>query len=318
MKTLFLGTPSVAVPYLELVHAQSDLRAVLTKPDEPAGRGYTLQSSAVKQKALQLGLPILQPETLKAPQLLEQVVAFGADVGFVVAYGKILPDTFLNLPKLGFINVHFSLLPAYRGAAPVQRAVMAGETQTGVTLFWLDPGLDTGPIFLQKSLDIRPGADAQEVRTQLNELGLVALREVMESLKRGEMVRRAQQGDASFAPPLKKEEGLIRWEQSATQIVNLIRGTVPWPGAYTWISIHGKALRLKILKACPVANPVAGSQPGVVVSLVPSQGFVVQSGDQSVEVLTVQPEGKKAMSAWAFWQGARLNLGEKLNSHENN
>ncbi len=174
MKTLFFGTPSLAVPYLDLLAQKTELKGVVTTPDEPAGRGYELHPTPVKQAALQLKLPVLQPTDLKDSKFLSQLKSFAPELVVVVAYGKILPAAVLKVPALGFINVHFSLLPAYRGAAPIQRALMNGEEQTGVTLFWLDEGMDTGPIFLQKSLAITEEDDAESLREKLVPLGIEA------------------------------------------------------------------------------------------------------------------------------------------------
>ena len=315
MKTLFFGTPALAVPYLELLAKQTELKAVITTPDEPAGRGYALQPTPVKEAALRLKQPILQPANLNDPAFLTQLQSFGADVVIVVAYGKILPAAVLKIPKQGFINVHFSLLPAYRGAAPIQRALMKGETRTGVTLFWLDEGMDTGPIFLQKPLPIAPEDDAETLRQKLVPLGLDALKDALAQIAAGKIVRQPQSGPASMAPSLKKEEGEIDWEQPARSIANLIRGTNPWPGAFTFVSAGEKTHRLKVLKAAVLpAYPGAdlSSISGGVVGLDSGRGFVVKCSHEFLQILNVQPEGKRPMSAWDYWQGARMKIGDKL------
>jgi methionyl-tRNA formyltransferase len=314
MKTLFFGTPPLAVPYLELVRQRTELQAVVTTPDEPAGRGYALQAPAVKEAALKTGLAVLQPLKLRDEAFLTQVRAYSPELVVVVAYGKILPPALLQIPRLGFLNVHFSLLPAYRGAAPIQRALMAGEKGSGVTLFWLDEGMDTGPIFLQKSLPVAEEDNAESLRQKLIPLGLEALEEALKRLPHGDVIRIPQVGAGSKAPPLTKEEGKIDWSQAAARIANLIRGTNPWPGAYTYYRQGGKVLRLKILEArVTVGFPgVVSVETGGVAGLESGQGFVVKCDEDFLRVLQVQPEGKKPMSAWAFWQGARLKVGEKL------
>jgi methionyl-tRNA formyltransferase len=314
LKTLFFGTPALAVPYLELLAQQTELKGVVTTPDEPAGRGYAVQATPVKQAAHRLNLSVLQPTDVKDPSFTSQLKAMNPDVVMVVAYGKILPPPVLQTAAQGFINVHFSLLPAFRGAAPIQRALMQGETTTGVTLFWLDPGMDTGPIFLQKSLAIEASDDAESLREKLIPLGVQAMKEALEQLAQGKAPRTPQQGAVTLAPSLKKEEGKIDWQWSATKIANLIRGTSPWPGAFTFMG-DPKPQRLKILKAEGLeAYPESSisAENGTVVGLVGGRGYVVKCGQGFLHVLQVQPEGKRPMSAWDFWQGARLKLGEKL------
>jgi methionyl-tRNA formyltransferase len=315
LKTLFFGTPLLAVPYLTLLSQETDLQGVVTTPDEPAGRGYELQPTPVKRAALDLKRPVFQPASFKDPGFLSEIQRLAPDLVIVVAYGKILPPAVLQVPKLGYINVHFSLLPAYRGAAPIQRALMNGDSQTGVSLFWLDEGMDTGPIYLQKSLAITDEEDAETLREKLIPLGREALKEVLNGVKQGNILRQPQTGTVIMAPPLKKEEGKIDWAQPARSIFNLIRGTHPWPGAFTFVKAGGKSQRLKVLKARPVKT-VPGSAPssenGVVAHLEKGSGFIVKCGQEFLQILHVQPEGKRPMSAWDFWQGARMKIGDKL------
>jgi methionyl-tRNA formyltransferase len=315
LKTLFFGTPALAVPYLELLAKQTELRAVVTTPDEPAGRGYELQPTPVKQAAKLLNLPVLQPASLKDPSIVTQLAAYEPDVVIVVAYGKILPRAVLDVPRQGFINVHFSLLPAYRGAAPIQRALINGDIETGVTLFWLDEGMDTGPIFLKKSLSIQENDDADSLREKLIPLGVETLQNVLDALAKGNAVRLPQVGTVSLAPPLKKEEGKLDWAKPAKSLLNLIRGTTPWPGAYSFLKSGDKPLRLKVLKAQVVpgtSGADSSSEAGSVVRVEKGSGFVVKCGQDFLLIRHVQPEGKRPMSAWDFWQGARLKQGDKL------
>ena len=363
MKTLFLGTPALAVPYLELLRQKTDLVGVVTAPDEPSGRGYALTSPPVKEAALKCGLPVYQPETLRDPSpglrppsplgrgegegkqaFFDQVASLKIDLGIAVAYGKFLPADFLRLSRLGFLNVHFSLLPAYRGAAPMQRVLIVGEKQTGVTLFWIDEGMDSGPVFLQKTLSIDDQDDAHSLQEKLVPLGVNALGEALERISKGDLPRLPQAGPPSLAPIIKKEEGHIQWDWPAREIANLIRGLTPSPGAYTRVPSPppcparggGEAKRisppphagevarragegeqfhrLKILKAIPVVQfKSAGSaSAGEIVGVENGAGFVVKCSQDFLLLTQVQPEGKRPMSAWAYWQGARLKIGEKL------
>jgi methionyl-tRNA formyltransferase len=303
LKTIFLGTPAMAVPFLERLHECSKVAGVITNPDQPAGRGYALKASEVKAAAQKLSLPILQPETLKKAAAGDEFRALGAEVGIVVAYGKLLPKEILSIPKHGFLNVHFSLLPKYRGAAPIQWALINGETETGVTLFWLDEGMDTGPIFLQKKIAITPDDDADSLRNKLVDLGVTALDEAVRLIESGKVIREPQTGASSKAPLLKKEDGRINWTKPAESIWNQLRGMTPWPGVYSGT--------LKILEAKPVFESEKGV-PGTVIRLVSGEGPVVKCGQHSLALLEVQPEGKKPMSAWSWWQGARLKPGDPL------
>jgi methionyl-tRNA formyltransferase len=314
MKTLFFGTPELAVPFLELVSNGTQLAAVVTTPDEPSGRGYTVHAPPVKVATEKLKLPVLQPTDLKSEELLSKLRAYSPDLVIVVAYGKILPAALLKISKHGFLNVHFSLLPAYRGAAPIQRALMQGEKRTGVTLFWLDEGMDTGPILIQKELPIAEDDDADSLREKLVPLGLQTLQEALTKVEQGQIERKPQTGPASLAHSLKKEEGKINWNKSAIEIVNLIRGTTPWPGAYTAYNTNGEIRRLKIVKAKVVSSIQAekSTEIGMVAGLDKGRGFVVKCSQDFLQIIHVQPEGKRPMSAWEFWQGARMKLGDKL------
>ncbi|HVO33487.1 MAG TPA: methionyl-tRNA formyltransferase, partial [Elusimicrobiota bacterium] len=224
---------------------------------------------------------------------------------------KLLPKDILGIPRLGFLNVHFSLLPTYRGAAPIQWALINGEARTGVTLFWLDEGMDTGPLLAQEALDIGDD-DAESLRRRLVALGAEVLASALQRLEAGEVIRRPQEGASSQAPPLKKEDGRIDWNKSAASIVQLIRGTTPWPGAYTVAAMPGgRNLRVKITRATALPDDHAGA-PGEIRRVESGLGFDVKCHEGLLRVEEVQPEGKKAMPAWSFWQGARLKMGDKI------
>ena len=311
MRTLFFGTPALAVPYLDALHRQTQVQAVITSPDQPVGRGYDVQSPAVKVAAERLQLPVVQPERVKDAEFVNRMRDWNADLAVVVAYGKLLPPDVLAATRLGFINVHFSLLPAYRGAGPIQWALINGEAETGVTLFWLDPGMDTGPIFLQKRLAIGPDEDAEALRQRLIPLGVHALEEGLQMLVRGPKVARPQTGAISHAPLLTKADGQLNWNQPAGVLHNRIRGLTPWPGAFCFVQQGNSKVRLKVLQSRVWPSGVPG-RPGTVGAVERGKSFVVRCSEGSLEVLTVQPEGKKPMPAWSWWQGARLSVGDAL------
>jgi len=313
MKTLFLGTPAMAVPFLEKLHELTSVVGVVTNPDQPAGRGYEIKASEVKQAAMRFKLPVLQPEKAKDERFIAQIAALQVEVGIAVAYGKLLPAALLKIPKFGFLNVHFSLLPAYRGAAPIQWALIHGEKETGVTIFWLDEGMDTGPLCLQKKIAIEPEDNADTLRAKLIPLGVQALTEVIEQLKRGQKVAVAQTGPSSHAAMLKKEDGHIEWNQKAEVLWNRIRGLTPWPGAFCFVANGNSKARLKVLK-CRLYQGNMSGPTGSVVGVKSGTSFIVRCQEGAMEILEVQPEGKKPMSAWAWWQGSRLKIGDSLES----
>ncbi len=312
MKTLFLGTPSLAVPFLDALAKKTQIVSVITSPDQPAGRGYQVKAPPVKQAAQRLGLAFEQPEALKDASWLEAVQKLTPDVGIVVAYGKLLPRKLLDIPKYGFLNVHFSLLPAYRGAAPIQWALINGERETGVTLFWLDEGMDTGPIFIQKKIEVGD-QDAESLRSSLVSLGVQGLNEALAGIEKGEIRKEPQIGPGSRAPMLKKDDGEIHWQLSADRIVNLLRGTTPWPGAFTRYKVQGNPARLKVIEAQAFSETGSGG-PGTIWRVAGEEGIIVKCGQNSLKLTQVQPEGKKAMPAWNFWQGARLHVGDQFES----
>jgi len=312
MKVLFFGTPEVAVPFLEWLSDNEMVTAVITRPDEPQGRGYEVLPPPVKVMAEKKKIPVLQPQGPWTPETINKLEQFKADVGVAVAYGRILPQSVFGLPKLGTFNVHFSLLPKFRGAAPIQRALINGESLTGVTAFWMDEGMDSGPICLQEAQLISPEDNALTLKEKLISLGIKVLSKVMKDLAEGRVVRKVQKGDVIMAPQLKKEDGNIDWNRPAPSIVNLIRGVYEWPGATTFYQPKlGSPKALKIFSA-EAREAAPEKKPGLIVDLKKDGGFVVQANPGLVLIKEVQPEGKKKMSAWSFWQGARLQLGDRL------
>lgn len=307
LSLVFCGTPQFAVPALEALAASGfHIHLVVTQPDRPKGRGLELVASPVKQAAIKLNLPVTQPEKIKANEEFRvQLNDIKPDAIIVVGYGRIIPQWMLDLAPLGNINLHASLLPKYRGAAPIQWAIARGETVTGNTTMRLDAGLDTGDILLQKELAIAPDDTAVTLAPRLAAMGASLLVETLRGLQSGSITPRKQEhAQATLAPILKKEDGLIDFSRSANEIVNRMRGFQPWPGAYT--KFRGK--NLQILNARAVAESVG---PGEMV--VNGDRMLVGCGrDTTIEVIEVQLEGKKRSVARDFVHGYRPGAGEKL------
>jgi methionyl-tRNA formyltransferase len=309
MKLVFCGTPQFAVPSLErLVAAGHDVQLVVTQPDRPQGRGMELAAPPVKQSAMRLGLPMTQPEKIKKnEQFRERLIAIQPDAIIVVGYGRIIPDWMLQLPPYGNINVHASLLPNYRGAAPIQWAIANGESVTGVTTMRIDEGLDTGDILLKRQIPIAPEDTAITLAPRLADLGAELLVETLKQLQQG-ILKPVPQNDslATLAPILKKEDGLVDFSRTAAEIHNRLRGFQPWPGAYT----HFRGRNLKIVAARGVENPQQIAPGELQVS-----GDTLLAGCGSgtaLQLLQLQPEGKKAMSVRDFLSGYRPAQGERL------
>ena len=310
LRTIFFGTPDIAVPFLERTHALTDLQLIVTQADKPRGRGMEITPCSVKKRAQALGLPVLSPEKLK--DSFEQISAVPFDVGIVVAYGKIFRPNFIALPTLGLINVHFSLLPQLRGAAPVQHALFQGLTQTGVSTFWINEGMDDGPLLLQKSLAIDPQDNAQTLFEKLTALGLDTLTETITLLENGSIIKTPQTGEPTFAPMLQKEDALLRPNLlTATQISNRVRGLACGPKPKIPFTLNGKTDWLQLLQVVPV--PV--SQPaecGQVLSIEKNKGILVQCKEGALWLKEVQPAGKKPMPGEAFANGRNLKPGNRL------
>ena len=307
MNLVFCGTPRFAVPTLEkLASAGHPIRLVVTQPDRPKGRGLELVASPVKESALQLNLPITQPDRIKTNEAFRaQLAAIQPDAIIVVGYGRIIPQWMLDLPRFGNINLHASLLPKYRGAAPIQWAVASGETITGNTTMRIDAGLDTGDILLQQQLAIAPDDTAETLAPRLAAIGADLVVETLRGLDAGTIHPTPQDNSQStLAPILKKEDGLVDFSRSAADIFNRIRGFQPWPGAYT--KFRGKSLQ--IVRARPVSDPV----PPAELRVTADRLYVGCSHDSSLELLEVQLEGKKRTPAADFLRGYRLQAGEKL------
>jgi methionyl-tRNA formyltransferase len=297
MKIVYMGTPQFAVPPLRaLADAGHEIAGVVTRIDKPAGRGRALASPAVKLAALEMGLPVFQPRRVREAGFIETLRALGPEAIVVAAYGQILPKEILTLPKFGCINIHASLLPFYRGAAPINWAIIRGETETGITVMQMDEGMDTGAILMKESIPIGPTDTAGALTGKLSVLPLIA----------GGRLEPQPQDDsqATLAPLLKKEDGLIDWTLPAGELHNRVRGLSPWPGAYTFF--EGRLI--KIIES----EAAAGSgEPG---QLFEEEGHVldVSAGSGRLRVLRLQPEGKKPMTAAEFLRGHRGVAGKKF------
>jgi methionyl-tRNA formyltransferase len=308
MRLIFMGTPDAAVPTLSrCLEDGHQVVAVWTQPDRPAGRGGALHQPPVKEFAVARGLTVYQPAKIRTKEALGAFSSYDADAAVVVAYGRILPPAFLNAPMRGCINVHFSLLPFYRGAAPVNWAIARGETRTGVTTMQMDEGLDTGSILLQREERILETETAQELMTRLSLVGADLLGETLERLD--EIEPRAQEEEkATFAPMLRREDGLIDWTFDAAQIERRVRGFQPWPNAFT--SYHSR--RLIIWRAAALRD-YEGMAPGGQVLAAHGDELIVACGDRTaLRLLEVQPEGKRRMTARDFLNGVRVGRGERL------
>lgn len=305
MKLVFMGTPDFAVPTLRrLAVGRHQVLAVVTNPDRPQGRGRRLAPPPVKVAAMELGLEVLQPESLEDPALAARLTSLAPDLFVVVAF-SILPRHLLHLPRLGAVNLHPSLLPAYRGAAPIAWAVINGETETGLTTFLLNPRVDAGDILLQRPVPIGAEETAGELEARLRELGAELMEETLDGLERGLLQPRPQpEGTFVRAPKLSPEDGRLDWNQPAEVIRNRIRGTNPVPGAFT----EWAGGRLKVYRARICEGGHRG-EPGAVLVADPRQGLVVATRDVGLLLTEVQPAGRKPMEGTAFVRGYSIAPG---------
>lgn len=301
-RIIFMGTPQFAVPTLEaLLASDEEVVAVVTQPDRPKGRGRKLTPPPVKELALAAGLPVLQPAKIRTEEFLAEIRAFAPDLIAVTAYGRILPGPLLRLPPLGTINVHASLLPKYRGAAPVQWAIIRGEHETGVTIMQMDEGLDTGDILLTGSIPIAPAETAGTLAPKLAALGGSLLVEALLLLHQGRLPNTPQDdAAATLAPPLTKEEGRIVWQRPAHDLANLIRGLDPWPTGFTLL--EGKRVRLF---APAVIQGTPAAEPGTLLRA-DNQGLLIAAGRDALLVREAQLEGARRLPVSSFLRGRPL------------
>jgi methionyl-tRNA formyltransferase len=322
MKVVFCGTPQFAVPTLKHLLAKPDVEiiTVITQPDRPSGRGMHVSFSPVKEAALAAGVLVHQPAKIRAPESRELLERLAPDFIVIIAYGQIIPAGLLPIPKHGWINLHGSLLPKYRGAAPIQWAMAQGETKTGLTTMRIDAGMDTGDMLLQTELSVGPRETTPKLAARMAEAGAPLMAETLLGLAEGRLTPRPQKNEeATYALLLKKEDGRIDWQRPAAEIYNRMRAFTPWPGAYTMF--RG---RLCHLVAEPVSNPVGDAQPVAASpaerqkaapgTLHPTKSglFVSCGGATELRVLSVKREGGKPMDATEFLSGTRLTEGERF------
>jgi len=311
-RIIFMGTPEFAVPSLKaLLDKDENVVCVITQPDRPRGRGRKVMPPPVKELALQAAIPVLQPESIRSDNFLAELGRYEPDIIALTAYGKILPGRLINLPPLGTINVHGSLLPKYRGAAPIQWALINGEKETGVTIMQMDEGVDTGDILLQEKIAIEPEDTAGSLSVKLADLGGAALGKAIDLLRqdRLEPVKQDER-QACPAPLLKKEDGLLDWSKSAAQISGLIRGLDPWPTTYT--SLAGRRLRLflpEVIDETACQNTF--SKPGIVCRA-DRDGLLVTTGNGCLLIKEIQAEGSRRMDVDAFVSGNPIQPGTLL------
>jgi len=309
-----MGSPEFALPCLdELQNSPDEVLAVVTQPDRPKGRGQKLTFTPVKERALAYGIPVLQPENINHPDFVEQLKALAPDVLVVVAFGQLLKEELLNLPPLGCINVHASLLPKYRGAAPIHWAIINGEKETGVTTMFMDRGMDTGDMILKRTVPIGDHDTTGVLHDKLAEAGRILLRETLDLLRKHQAPRTPQEHSlATYAPLLTREHERIDWTKKAREVHNLVRGMNPWPGAYT--TFENKTVKIweTELSEGKEAAKEGGESPGAVLEVVNGQGIRVRCGEGSLWLTVLQPQGKQTMAAEAWARGARLTKGSTL------
>ncbi len=311
LRIVFMGTPEFAVPSLQALLDTADVGrvvGVVTQPDRPKGRGYQLVPPPVKTLAEQAGITVIQPTKMKDPAFLDQLRSWAPDLIAVTAFGRILPPVILELPPQGCVNVHGSLLPKYRGAAPIQWAVMNGETETGITTMLMDAGMDTGPMLLHEKVAVLPGENAGELAARLAPIGGRLLIKTLTALKNGTLTPATQDSaQATLAPILKKEDGMLVWDADATALANRVRGLTPWPGAYTFY----QGERWQVWRA--EASPLSGDGPGMIVE-VSKDAIRVAAGKGSLLIQEIQAASGKRLSVRQYLSGHSIITGTVLTS----
>lgn len=311
LRIIFMGTAELACASLRalLNSPEFAVQAVVTQPDRPKGRDLKLQPSEVKKLAVAANIPVLQPERAREPQFVEQLKQFAPDYIVVIAYGQILPKVILETPKLGCVNVHTSLLPKYRGAAPIQAALLNGDAETGVTIMLMDEGLDTGPILSQRAIPIDANDDAATLHDKLATVGAELLLPTLIDFAGGRIQARTQDhAQATHVKKIKKEDGQLDFTQPARVLQNRIRAFTPWPGAFTFQRTNDKARLLKIWRAEVISGT---GQPGTVLAA-DNAGIVVACGTDALRILRLQREGGRQMGAAEFLQGNPIRIGESF------
>jgi methionyl-tRNA formyltransferase len=312
LRIVFAGTPEFSVPALDALHAAGhSMRAAYTQPDRPAGRGRIVTAGPVKQRALELGIPVEQPVTLKSAEAVARLAAYGADVMVVVAYGLILPQAILDVPRLGCLNIHGSLLPRWRGAAPIHRAILAGDQTTGITIMTMDAGLDTGPILLLRPTDIDARETSGRLHDRLATLGARAVVEALDAWTAGRITPVAQPTEGvTYAAKIRKEEAVVEWSRSAAAIDRRVRAFNPWPVAET----RWRGRQLRIWEAVPVGGSCGSAAPGDVIEA--QDGRIrVATGEGVLQLDTLQLPGRKPTAAAEFLRACPL-AGARLGSSD--
>jgi methionyl-tRNA formyltransferase len=306
VRLVFLGTPDFAVPALDAIHREHDIALVVAQPDKPAGRGMKMQAPAVAVRARELGLPLLQPPKIRTAEFLDAIAGLAPDLGIVIAYGKILPAALLEIPKHGFVNVHASVLPQWRGAAPIQRAIEAGDRVTGVTIMRVDEELDHGAMLAIETTEIDPDERTPALWKRLSMLGAEALLPVLRDLERGGAVETPQDHErATVARKIEKSEGEIRFNESTATIYNRFRAFDPWPGIF--VTTNGETIKLTEVR------PAEGNgAPRAVLSI--EEDVLVATGDGAMRILEMQRPGKPRTPAGAVARGLGWRVGDRLPS----
>jgi methionyl-tRNA formyltransferase len=310
LRVVFFGTPHFAVPTLDaLLSSRHPVVGIVTQPDRPRGRGQKTTDAPVKARAAEAGLAMLQPDRLKDAAFLGELAAMHADIGVVAAYGRILTEAVLATPARGMVNVHASLLPRYRGAAPVHRAVIAGEPETGVTIMKVVKALDAGPMLARAQRVIGPDETSEEVERELARLGAALLVDTLDRMALSDLPEEPQdEASATYANRLTREDGPIRWELAAREVHNLVRGLHPWPHAHTFWNEKRLIIRRTAIAATP---PPIGSPPGSVLAAHGTE-LCIAAGSGAVNIIEIQPEGKRPMAAREFLAGHRVRAGDRL------
>ena len=309
LRVLFFGTPEFAVPTLQaLLDSRHQVVGVVTQPDRPRGRGQKVTDAPVKMLALQAGLPVAQPETLKDASVIDHLAAFNSDIGVVAAFGKILSERMLSLPRGGMVNVHASLLPRFRGAAPVHRAVIAGEPETGLTIMRVVKALDAGPMLARITRPIGPDETSEDVERDLARLGARLLITTLDDWSAGRVVEEAQDDRlATYAHRLTKGDGIVDWDWPAERVHNLIRGLHPWPHAFSFL--NGRRLILRRSSWAP--ESLVDAAPGTVLQA-DGDRLRIATGSGVLNLLQIQPEGKRPLSVREFLSGHPVHAGERF------
>ncbi len=311
MKIIFFGTADISKYFLENTDTKHNVVCVVTMCDKPVGRNNKIKAPAVKEYAIKKNIPYIQVDKF-TDEIAEEIKKYNADVGVAVSFGKIIPEKVFNLPKYGCFNIHFSLLPQYRGASPVQQALLDGQEKTGVTAFFIEKGLDTGDIILQREQNIDYKDTSDILFNKLNLLGIKVMNEALELLETGNFEAVKQTGEPSFCKIFKKEDGKIDWTKSATDIYNMYRGFYLWPKVFCTIAdgrMAGKTM--KIIECSPVEDS-SDLQPGSVIEVKRGQGFTVKCGKNALFITKVQPESKAQMSAYDFVNGAGIKAASRF------